>query len=191
MKNAEKKEKLGKLLELRQAMENGADWSFLELQKRVREILKNDFEYPLESINSREREAFDELGYKKFHNRFSYLHGIYRKAVPDDSLIEVAHLAEIKKAIFSVDEPVYLIGAWEPLDSSDANTVLTGYEIGYGGKKPISLSKIDEEILDNAKKISYLEDHPYYYICTSKNVNANHIRIETVILEVEFREDYE
>ena len=56
MKNAEKKEKLGKLLELRQAMENGADWSFLELQKRVREILKNDFEYPLESINSRERE---------------------------------------------------------------------------------------------------------------------------------------
>lgn len=191
MKSIEKKEKLGKLLELRQAMENGADWSFLELQERVRAILKNDFEYSTESINSREGEAYEELGYKKFHNRFSYLRAIYRKAVPENVLVEVAHLAEIKKSIFSVDEPVYLVGAWEPLDASDTNTVLTGYEIGYDGKKPITLSEIDEKILDNAKNISYLEDHPYYYICTAKNANANHIWVETVILEVEFREDYE
>lgn len=192
MKNAEKKEKLGKLLELRQAMENGADWSFLELQKRVREILKNDFGYSFETIEEKESEARDNLGWRAYHNRFQYIEGIYKQAVPTDPLIEAANLTEVKATIFSVDAPVYLIGSWTPLDiGTSVDNTVSAHEIGYKGKKPSNLSDIDREILEAARYINHPKIHPYFYLCTASHKDICRIKVEKVIQEIEFREDYE
>ena len=194
MKHSEKKEKLGKLLDLEQNLENGASWSFLELRELVHKILIQEFHYTSLEIEKKENEAYENLGYRNYRNRFKYLEEIYKQAVPGNCLVEVADLPSIRDAIFAADGQFRLIGTWVPIErkeeiprlAQEGITIITHKE----KKEWTKLAWLDHHLLHAIDYISGDYTYPYYYIVTGKEVSYNGFEFGEVVCEVELRDDY-